>query len=73
MNECCRSKVLDARDPEGTRCRHLEKHLKENGKHKHLIFILNKVGAEDSSPHCCGLTLFMVTGCFSHCKFRLRP
>ncbi|CAM6086984.1 unnamed protein product [Calypogeia fissa] len=34
--------VLDARDPEGTRCRHLEKHLNENGKHKHLIFLLNK-------------------------------
>lgn len=34
--------VLDARDPEGTRCRHLERHLKENGKHKHLIFLLNK-------------------------------
>ncbi|KAL3695758.1 hypothetical protein R1sor_009834 [Riccia sorocarpa] len=34
--------VLDARDPEGTRCRHLEKHLKTNCKHKHLIFLLNK-------------------------------
>lgn len=34
--------VLDARDPQGTRCRHLEKHLKENCKHKHLILLLNK-------------------------------
>ncbi|KAG0588334.1 hypothetical protein KC19_2G235500 [Ceratodon purpureus] len=34
--------VLDARDPMGTRCRHLEKHLRENCKHKHLILLLNK-------------------------------
>ncbi|XP_024527850.1 nuclear/nucleolar GTPase 2 [Selaginella moellendorffii] len=34
--------VLDARDPAGTRCYHLEKHLRENCKHKHLIFLLNK-------------------------------
>ncbi|KAJ2228768.1 GTPase required for pre-60S ribosomal subunit nuclear export and maturation [Coemansia sp. RSA 1722] len=35
--------VLDARDPEGTRCRHVEKHIKTEAPHKHLIFILNKV------------------------------
>lgn len=35
--------VLDARDPEGTRCRHVEKHLKRNCPMKHLIFVLNKV------------------------------
>ncbi|KAI8918978.1 NUC091 domain-containing protein [Powellomyces hirtus] len=34
--------VLDARDPMGTRCRNVEKHLKEEAKHKHLIFVLNK-------------------------------
>uniref|UniRef100_A0A0A9E097 CP-type G domain-containing protein n=1 Tax=Arundo donax TaxID=35708 RepID=A0A0A9E097_ARUDO len=34
--------VLDARDPIGTRCYHIEKHLKENCKHKHLVFLLNK-------------------------------
>ncbi|PWZ58046.1 Nuclear/nucleolar GTPase 2 [Zea mays] len=34
--------VLDARDPMGTRCYHLERHLKENCKHKHLVFLLNK-------------------------------
>ncbi|KAG0448197.1 hypothetical protein HPP92_027941 [Vanilla planifolia] len=33
--------VLDARDPLGTRCRHLEKHLKENCK-KHMVLLLNK-------------------------------
>jgi nuclear GTP-binding protein len=34
--------VLDARDPEGTRCRHLETHLRKNARHKHLLFLLNK-------------------------------
>lgn len=34
--------VLDARDPEGTRCRSIEKYIKEDAPHKHLIFVLNK-------------------------------
>lgn len=34
--------VLDARDPVGTRCRSIEKYLKEEAPHKHLIFVLNK-------------------------------
>ncbi len=34
--------MLDARDPNGTRCRHLEQHLKKNAKHKHLLLLLNK-------------------------------
>jgi nuclear GTP-binding protein len=34
--------VLDARDPMGTRCKHLERHLRDNCKHKHLILLLNK-------------------------------
>ncbi|KMZ62911.1 Nucleolar GTP-binding protein 2, putative, expressed [Zostera marina] len=34
--------VLDARDPLGTRCYHLEKHLKQNCKHKHMVLLLNK-------------------------------
>ncbi|KAL0341107.1 UNVERIFIED_CONTAM: Nuclear/nucleolar GTPase 2 [Sesamum radiatum] len=34
--------VLDARDPQGTRCSHLERHLKEHCKHKHMILLLNK-------------------------------
>ncbi|XP_078438413.1 GTP-binding family protein [Wolffia australiana] len=34
--------VLDARDPQGTRCFHLEKHLKEHCRHKHMVFLLNK-------------------------------
>ncbi|CAG9561326.1 unnamed protein product [Danaus chrysippus] len=35
--------VLDARDPMGTRCPYVEKFLREEKPHKHLIFILNKV------------------------------
>lgn len=35
--------VLDARDPMGTRSPYIEKYLKTEKAHKHLIFILNKV------------------------------
>jgi nuclear GTP-binding protein len=35
--------LLDARDPEGTRCRSVEKYLREEAPHKHLVFVLNKV------------------------------
>jgi len=35
--------VLDARDPEGTRCKHVEKHIRKNCPTKHLVFVLNKV------------------------------
>ncbi|MQM17415.1 hypothetical protein Taro_050384, partial [Colocasia esculenta] len=34
--------VLDARDPQGTRCHHLEKHLMEHCRLKHMILLLNK-------------------------------
>merc|ERR1711964_546485 len=34
--------VLDARDPLGTRCRSVEKYIKDEAPHKHLIFVLNK-------------------------------
>jgi nuclear GTP-binding protein len=35
--------VLDARDPMGTRCRHVEEFLKREKPHKHLVLVLNKV------------------------------
>eukprot|EP01029_Cantina_marsupialis_P006532 TRINITY_DN171_c2_g1_i1.p1 TRINITY_DN171_c2_g1~~TRINITY_DN171_c2_g1_i1.p1 ORF type:complete len:569 (+),score=221.88 TRINITY_DN171_c2_g1_i1:92-1798(+) len=35
--------VLDARNPMGTRSKRVENHIKKNAKHKHLIFVLNKV------------------------------
>jgi nuclear GTP-binding protein len=36
--------VLDARDPMGTRCHHLEHHLKKDAmkRHKHVVLLLNK-------------------------------
>ncbi|KAJ8771677.1 hypothetical protein K2173_026854 [Erythroxylum novogranatense] len=34
--------VFDARDPQGTRCYHLERHLKEHCKHKNMVLLLNK-------------------------------
>ncbi|KAF9883386.1 nucleolar gtp-binding protein [Aspergillus nanangensis] len=34
--------VLDSRDPEGTRCRSVEKYIRDEAPHKHLIFVLNK-------------------------------
>ncbi|KAI0411535.1 nucleolar GTP-binding protein 2 [Xylaria grammica] len=35
--------ILDARNPEGTRCRAVEQYLKKEAPHKHLVFVLNKV------------------------------
>lgn len=34
--------VIDARDPEGTRSRAVERHLAKNARHKHLVLVLNK-------------------------------
>ena len=36
------AQVLDARNIEGTRCPFLERHLKKNASHKHLILVINK-------------------------------
>jgi nuclear GTP-binding protein len=35
--------VIDARNVPGTRCTMIERHIAEKAKHKHLIFILNKI------------------------------
>ena len=34
--------VLDARDPQGTRSKHIENFIKKENSHKHLILLLNK-------------------------------
>lgn len=35
--------VIDARNVPGTRCTMIERHVGNNAKHKHLIFVLNKI------------------------------
>lgn len=66
--------VLDARDPLGTRCRSVERYIKDEAPHKHLIFVLNKCDlvptgvAVSTASHLsflkaaysylCGLSLF---------------
>eukprot|EP00854_Cymbomonas_tetramitiformis_P021368 gene21368-25686_t len=34
--------VIDARDPMGTRCWHMEAHLRKNARQKHMLIVLNK-------------------------------
>jgi len=35
--------IIDARNVPGTRCTMIERHVEKNAKHKHLIFVLNKI------------------------------
>ena len=49
--------VLDARDPLGTRCRSVEKYLRTEAPHKHLVFILNKCDLVPNSV-CVSISLF---------------
>ena len=49
--------VLDARDPEGTRCRSVEKYIREEAPHKHLIFVVNKC---DLVPTGVAVSLILV-------------
>lgn len=65
--------VLDSRDPNGTRCRSVEKYVREEAPHKHLIFVLNKcdlvpTGVAVSSktalsPLCCVPFLLLFSFC----------
>lgn len=50
--------VLDARDPLGTRCESVEKYIKEECPHKHLIYVLNK----------CDLVPTWIAVCISNIK-----
>ena len=34
--------VIDARNVPGTRCFHIENHIKKNASHKHLVIVINK-------------------------------
>ena len=65
--------VLDARDPLGTRCRSVEKYMKEEAPHKHLIFVLNKC---DLVPTGVAVSLsysFVSHIVYSNVKSRLLP
>lgn len=67
--------VLDARDPEGTRCRSIEKYIKEEVPHKHLIFVLNKC---DLVPTGVAVSYFFLSFHFPyyilfHCSVRTPP
>eukprot|EP00980_Cylindrotheca_fusiformis_P030164 scaffold24506_cov250-Cylindrotheca_fusiformis.AAC.2 len=35
--------IIDARNVPGTRCTMIEKHIRDNASHKHLVFVLNKI------------------------------
>jgi hypothetical protein len=61
--------VLDARDPDGTRCRSVEKYIRTEAPHKHLVFVLNKVDLVPSKvavslTHTLRPTLFLVPSLF---------
>lgn len=60
--------ALDARDPEGTRCRSIEKYIREEAPHKHLIFVLNKC---DLVPTGVAVSLMLPPVLFRHIFFAL--
>jgi nuclear GTP-binding protein len=35
--------IIDARNVPGTRCTMVEKHIRDNAPHKHLVYVLNKI------------------------------
>lgn len=45
--------VLDARDPEGTRCKFIEQHIRKNSRHKHLLLLLNKCDLVSEEYELC--------------------
>ena len=60
--------VLDARDPQGTRSAHIEKFLKREKPHKHLVFLLNKCDLVPTwvtvSDSCCAaLSIDIILWC----------
>ncbi len=48
----------DARDPLGTRCHSVEKYIREEAPHKHLLFVLNKCDLVPTSVAVCPSSLF---------------
>jgi nuclear GTP-binding protein len=60
--------VLDARDPLGTRCRSIEKYIKDEAPHKHLLFLLNKCDLVPTNVAVCS-NPFSHTFTYSHPLF----
>ena len=52
--------VLDARDPEGTRCRFIERHIRRNARHKHLLLLLNKCDLVSGLAYAASFLLWPV-------------
>ncbi|KAI5149209.1 nuclear GTP-binding protein [Enteropsectra breve] len=50
--------VLDARDPLGTKCNKIEEYINTQAKHKHLIYVLNKVDLVPTSVTAKWLRIF---------------
>jgi nuclear GTP-binding protein len=61
--------VLDARDPEGTRCRSVEKYIREEASHKHLVFVLNKCDLVPTTIAVSPISLLALLSLFRHCGF----
>ena len=34
--------IVDARNVPGTRCQHIEHHIRKNASHKHMVIVINK-------------------------------
>lgn len=55
--------VVDARDPLGTRCRHLEWYLRKEARQKHMIVLLNKCDLVCCvDPHFLMVLMFFCAG-----------
>lgn len=65
--------VLDARDPNGTRCRSIEKYIREEAPHKHLIFVLNKCDLVPTGVSVSGSLLYSVYMLFPLLLFLFPP
>lgn len=46
--------VIDARDPEGGRCRDVERFVRSKGANKKVVLLLNKIGKARDAQDCRG-------------------
>ena len=69
--------ILDSRDPNGTRCRSVEKYIREEAPHKHLVFVLNKCDLVPTGVAVSPCYVFFLSGeahapiaSFFHCSVK---